>query len=65
MNIQSKDFELLPYPHWVTDTDKARAIDVVEHLIEVAQATGRTFDRSDAEIRQLDELYRAPWESGL
>ncbi len=55
-NIQSKDVERLPYPFWVDDTDKERAIAIVQALIERAMS-GVTIPRSDPKIAVLDALY--------
>ncbi len=55
-NIQSKDFERMPYPWWVLPKVKARAIETVERLISSAQA-GRRWARTDPEIVHLTAMY--------
>ncbi len=55
-NIQSKDFEKLPYPYWVNDTARERAISMVLSLIEKAR-DGIKICRADADVRDLDTLY--------
>lgn len=58
-NIQSKDVERLPYPHWVTPATKAEVIALVERMVADAQA-GTVFDRQSPEIKKLDEMFRFP-----
>ncbi|HVC34845.1 MAG TPA: N-6 DNA methylase [Chloroflexota bacterium] len=55
-NIQSKDFERLPYPVWVSEGDKQGAISIVRSLIDEAMA-GRVVLRRDPEIGALEKLY--------
>lgn len=55
-NIQSKDFEKLPYPYWVDHATKERTIALVRSLVRRA-FNGATIRRSDADIRVLNELY--------
>ena len=58
-NIQSKDFERMPYPWWV-DSDKRRMIiELVESMIEKARQ-GKVWQWSDAEIRQVGEWFEPP-----
>jgi len=56
-NIQSKDFERLPYPVWVDAVRREEAVATVKELIERGK-TGETFAWQDEKIRKLDELYR-------
>ena len=57
MNIQSKDFERLPYPGWVADDDRSEAIGLVESMIDEGVA-GRDFSRADREFAALESLFR-------
>lgn len=56
MNIQSKDFERMPYPWWVGHSDKRRAIAQVREMIEAAKA-GRAWRHDDDELRRLAAMY--------
>lgn len=56
-NIQSKDFERLPYPFWVTGDVKARIVSAVKNLINEAVSRGRAFERHSEEIKWLDEQF--------
>ena len=58
-NIQSKDVERLPYPHWVTPETKAEIIALVERMVADAQA-GSVFDRQSPELRKLDGMFAFP-----
>jgi hypothetical protein len=55
-NIQSKDFERLPYPVWVTNRDKEDAVSHVEELINRAR-DGKRFDFESGDVRRLNSLY--------
>jgi hypothetical protein len=55
-NIQSKDFERLPYPVWVDRRTRRRAIEAVKQLIERAKAGEALTFKSD-DVRGLNELY--------
>lgn len=55
-NIQSKDFERLPYPFWVSPERKADAVTRCLALVEKAQ-NGKRYQRSDAEIISLVACY--------
>jgi hypothetical protein len=55
-NIQSKDIERLPYPFWVPQQEKERAIAVVRALIERAIA-GIPVSRMNPEIGELERLF--------
>lgn len=57
MNIQSKDFERLPYPAWVSDRDRSEAVALVESMIDEGVA-GRDFSRADREFAALESLFR-------
>ncbi len=55
-NIQSKDFERLPYPTWVPSHLKDEAIRQVQALTALAK-TGREFTFKSPEVRSLNNLY--------
>jgi hypothetical protein len=55
-NIQSKDFERLPYPVWVSEKNKSDAIRAVKVLVSKAQA-GETFTFKDGALRELNRFY--------
>ena len=55
-NIQSKDFERLPYPTWVDDGNRKSAIELVKGMIDRAMS-GETFTHKSPEMSILDGLY--------
>ena len=55
-NIQSKDFERLPYPAWVSEKNKAKAIELVKNLIDRARM-GETFTYESKEVSSLNGMY--------
>ncbi len=55
-NIQGKDFERLPYPHWVEGRDKRDVIDLMKLMTNEAMS-GRVFDRSDREFKILERIF--------
>lgn len=55
-NIQSKDFERLPYPIWVSPVQKNQAIDRVKRLVDAAMA-GEAYTFDSREVRALDDFY--------
>jgi hypothetical protein len=55
-NIQSKDFERLPYPAWVEPCSKENAVEKVKGLIALAKA-GREFSFKSPEVQNLNDLY--------
>jgi hypothetical protein len=59
MNIQSKDFERLPYPHWVSPETKERAICRMRELVERARQ-GQSFSFHSAEIVDLGRMFDLP-----
>jgi len=59
-NIQSKDFERLPYPFWVTGDAKLLIINAVKNLINEAVSRNRAFERNCKEIKWLDEQFAYP-----
>lgn len=59
-NIQSKDFERLPYPFWVSPDQKREAVRQCRDLVESAMRKERKFQRSDVEVLRLVECYSCP-----
>lgn len=57
-NIQSKDFEKLPYPFWLGPEQKARLVRRVHEIVDSARA-GRHFERSDHALVDLAAEYEA------
>jgi hypothetical protein len=55
-NIQSKDFERLPYPFWVSSDRKQTVIRHVIALLDAAR-NGRRYSRNCPELRWLDEQF--------
>lgn len=55
-NIQSKDFERLPYPFWVSAEQKQVIIRLIKNLVYQAQH-GKQFTRKDPEIIGLGNLF--------
>ena len=55
-NIQSKDFERLPYPFWIDAQKKLDAINIIKNAVAEALA-GRPFRLDDIEIRQLNDIF--------
>ena len=55
-NIQSKDFERLPYPNWTTPRAKSDAIACVKELLCAAR-NGKRFNFESPEVLALNELY--------
>ena len=62
-NIQSKDFERMPYPWWVNSYDRCVIIKLVEDMIAEARE-GRVWQWNDAKIQQLGELFEPGTEFG-
>ena len=55
-NIQSKDFERLPYPDWVAPRAKDDAIAYMKELVCEARE-GKPFNADHPFVRKLDEFY--------
>lgn len=55
-NIQSKDFERMPYPWWVSDDDRSEIVATVRKMIAEAR-DGRKWSWSDRRIRELGERF--------
>lgn len=64
-NIQSKDFERLPYPFWVRSEKKVEAVRRCRALVDAAVQAGRRYNRHDAEIAQLVACYTPPENFGI
>lgn len=60
-NIQSKDFERLPYPAWVGPDSKRQAILDVKRLVARAQS-GEVFTFQSQAVRALNGHYE--WRAG-
>ena len=58
-NIQSKDFERMPYPWWVDAADKRAAIDKVKRMIAEADG-GKLWTRAAIRASGLDDLFAFP-----
>jgi len=56
-NIQSKDFERLPYPFWVPAEQRAKAIEMCRRLVSDGSERGRVFSRTDKELITLAACY--------
>ena len=56
MNIQSKDFERMPYPYWVTSGVKEIVIRQVKRMIEDARK-GKIWNWKDKELHQLNGFF--------
>ena len=55
-NIQSKDFERLPYPSWVSAEHREQAIGLIKDMIRRAKQ-GESFSYKSKEISVFDELF--------
>ena len=53
-NIQGKDIERLPYPDWVTETEKREAVTAIKSLIKMA-LSGISFTHKNDEVRNLNK----------
>ena len=62
-NIQSKDFERMPYPWWVRPHDRERIIQSIKVMIADAR-DGKVWSWQDYEIQQLGELFELRNELG-
>ena len=58
-NIQSKDFERMPYPWWVDAAGKRAAIDKVKRMIAEADG-GKLWTRAAVRASGLDDLFTFP-----
>lgn len=56
-NIQSKDFERMPYPWWVPEATKARATEHIQKMIGEGER-GRRWAWQDAEVKALAQMYQ-------
>ena len=55
MNIQSKDFERMPYPSWVTADRREEAIELVRGAVDLAIAGA--LDNPSEIVKRLERLY--------
>lgn len=55
-NIQSKDFERMPYPWWLDGGTKRAAIEHVTSMVEAGQR-GRIWGPQDREIGEIDKMF--------
>lgn len=58
-NIQSKDIERLPYPHWLSPNARIGVATLVENMVQAAMR-GREFNRADREFEDLETLFAFP-----
>ena len=58
-NIQSKDFERMPYPWWVGPASRTEAACTMESMVEKAES-GTMWSWGDGEIRRLGPLFEFP-----
>ena len=58
-NIQSKDFERMPYPWWVDAAGKSAATDKVKRMIAEADG-GKLWTRADVRASGLDDMFAFP-----
>ena len=58
-NIQSKDFERMPYPWWVSFRGRTDIIEAVMAMI-VDGSKGKLWSWKDKEVRQLDDMFALP-----
>lgn len=63
-NIQSKDFERLPYPFWVGPDDKRRAIASCRDMVQSAMRQGKRYRRDDPEVQRLIDCFSVPQALG-
>ena len=55
-NIQSKDFERMPYPWWVASDVRREAISAMENMVHEAES-GRRWSKGDGEVRRVGALF--------
>jgi len=55
-NIQSKDFERMPYPWWMSRTTKQGVIERVKRMIKAGQS-GKQWTWKDRDIRSLGDIF--------
>lgn len=56
-NIQSKDFERLPYPFWVSTTSRRRVIELVKKMVNSAVKTGTSYNALSPEIKTFESFF--------
>ena len=62
-NIQSKDFERMPYPWWKSGSEKAEIVAIVKGMIAEA-SEGRTWAWNDGKVQQLGAMFNLELEAG-
>lgn len=60
MNIQSKDFERMPYPWWVPVDTKLSTIKLVKSMVEDARKRGKIWKQGDKQLNQLTKSFVFP-----
>ena len=63
-NIQSKDFERMPYPWWVGAASRAEAVCAMARMVAGAES-GRTWSWGDHEVCRVGSLFEFPSEGAL
>lgn len=63
-NIQSKDFERLPYPFWVNAASKRRVIGLMQKMLSTAVKTGASYDLSSPESKTIESVFEFPESKG-
>jgi hypothetical protein len=63
-NIQSKDFERLPYPFWIPAEMKERVIQQVRSIVQQA-VRGRSVSRNDADLAAIGDSFQPSRMSDL
>ncbi len=58
-NIQSKDFERMPYPWWVTAEDRAAVVNSVKNMISDA-SSGKIWTWESERIRRVGDTFALP-----
>ena len=58
-NIQSKDFERMPYPWWIPADSRQTIIIAIKKMIADTSKQG-PWMRTDARVQQLDEMFMLP-----
>ena len=58
-NIQSKDFERMPYPWWVGSALRSEVVCTVRRMVAQAES-GRKWSWGDSEVRRVGSLFEFP-----
>lgn len=62
-NIQSKDFERMPYPWWVDGAGRARVVEKIRAMVSDARA-GRVWRREDDAVRGVGRVFEWDGKDG-